>query len=91
MTVQADLLFVNIVHRFAVTIIVEVDLDKYLRVLTESVNHVEDHRLLPKGGRLHLKNGDEDFVKQDLDLFLYCYELPSAHEECHHTDLELRA
>lgn len=64
------ILFIDVVDRFAITIVIEVDLYQGLRVLAKPVQQVHDNSLLFECRRLHLKDGNEDLVQQDLDFFL---------------------
>lgn len=62
--------FVDVFGGVPIAVIVEVDLHEGLRILSQSIEHGEQDRLLPQGRSPHLKNGQEDLIEKDLDLFL---------------------
>jgi hypothetical protein len=63
-------LFIDIIRRFAVTIIIEIYLNQSLRILAQSGQHAEDYGLLLKSGCSHFKNGNEDLMQENFDFFL---------------------
>lgn len=57
-----DLLFIDVVCRLAITVVIKVNFDKGLRVLTQLRQHAENNSLLFRGGRAHFQYGNEYFV-----------------------------
>jgi hypothetical protein len=69
-TKHKDALFVNVVHRLAVAVVVEVYLNKGLRILEEPGEHAEDDAFLLQGRGLHLQDRDKDLMQKHFNLFL---------------------
>jgi hypothetical protein len=72
---QMNLLLVNVIHGFAVAIVIEIYLYKCLRILTEPREHPKYNCLLLQSGRSHLEDRDENLVQKDLNFFLYVHIL----------------
>jgi hypothetical protein len=74
-------LLVDILQRGTVAIVVDVELDKGLGVLTQADKDSEDERFLANGRVLHFQYRDEYFVQQHLDLFL-TLSVTVSHTDC---------
>jgi hypothetical protein len=61
---------VDVLERFAVAIVIKIDLNKSLRILAKALNHGEDFALLLRCRIPHLEDWQEYFVKENLDFFL---------------------
>jgi len=55
-------LLVDVIRGFAVTVVVEIDFNKCLRILAKPGKHSENHSLLLQSRRSHFENGNKNFV-----------------------------
>jgi hypothetical protein len=62
--------FVDVVERGTIAVVVEVDVDERLRVLSETTNEGKKEALLPNRRIAHLKDGKKDLVEEHLDFLL---------------------
>ena len=61
---------IDILQGGSITIVIDIQLDQSLRILTDSNKDTENQRFLSNGRMSHFEYRDKDLVQQDFNLFL---------------------
>ena len=65
-----DVLLINVIHCFAITVIVEINFDQCLWVLTKPLKHCKNDSFLLQSRSFHLQNGNENLMHKHFNFLL---------------------